>query len=170
MIFRLSQQLARKIKVGPLDRLPSDENPFADWSAHFFVVLRTEYMILSNTKTFYSCLMYGAGIHDKETFTESALMAIREFMQDDGQQFPYRKFIAPASGTIQFAKASNRTTIGSINELILSADLVLLEDDISPHEVGFRINQMLLSALSETGFGGYGKPKEAFMKLLDSAS
>ena len=78
------------------------------------------------------------------------------------------KYIAPASGSIRFAKAINRKTTGSINELILAADHVLAEGDVSPHEVGFKINDVLLSALASEGFGGYGKPREAFKKLADS--
>ena len=166
MIFRLSQQLARKIKAGPLDTLPLDENPFADWSAHFFVVNRSQYVILSNTKTLYSCLMSAAGINDKSRFVERASTAIREFMQDDGQQLAYAKFMSTTSSPVQFAKALNRTVIGSINELIFSADHVLSDGDVSPHEVGFQINQVLLSALASEGFRGYGKPREAFLKLV----
>lgn len=165
MIFRLSQNLARKIKAGSLDTLPLDENRFADWSSHVFVVNRTEYIILSNTKTLYSCLMFAAGINDQSRFVERASTAIREFMQDDGQQLAYAKFMSTTSGPVQLAKALNRKTIGSINELILAADHVLSDGDVSTHEVGFKINDVLLSALASEGFGGYGKPREAFMKL-----
>ncbi len=168
MIFRLSQKLAKKLKAGPLDSLPLDENPYADWTAHLFTVDRTQYIILSNTKSLYSCVMFGAGITNDGIFTERALDTIREFMQDDGQQFVYAKFIAPASGSIRFAKAIDRKTTGSINELILAADHGLADGDVSTNDVGFQMNQVLLSALASVDFGGYGKPREAFTKLADS--
>ena len=95
----LSQKLNTKIKAASLDNVRLDDNPYADWSAHLFAVNRTQYIILSNTKSFYSCVMYGAGITNDGAFIETALSTIREFMQDDGQQFVYRKFIAPASGS-----------------------------------------------------------------------
>lgn len=152
MILRLSQKLAKKLKAGPLETLPLDENPYADWSAHLFTVDRTQYIILSNTKTLYSCVMFGAGKSDEDSFIKWALNTVREFMQDDGQQFAYAKFIAPASGSIRFAKALDRKTISSINELILAADHVLADGDVSPHEVGFKINDVLLSALASEGF------------------
>lgn len=170
MIFRISQKLATKIKAGSLSTLPLDENPYADWSAHLFTVNRAQYILLSNTKSLYSCVMFGAGITNDGEFIERAFSTIREFMQDDGQQFAYAKFIAPASGTVRYAKALNRNTTGSMNELILAADHVLADGDVAPHEVGTKINEVLLSALASVGFGGYGKPKEAFRKLLDSAS
>ena len=108
MIIRLSQKLNKKIKAGALDTVPLDENPYADWSAHLFTADRTQYIILSNTKSLYSCLMFGKGITNDSVFIERALSTIREFMEDDRQQFAYRKFIAPSSGTVQFAKALNR--------------------------------------------------------------
>ena len=57
MIFRLSQKLNAKIKVGALSVVPLDENPYADWSAHLFTVDRTQYIILSNTKSLYSTVL-----------------------------------------------------------------------------------------------------------------
>ena len=170
MIFRLSQKLNSKIKAGALDTVPLDDNPYADWSAHLFAVNRTQYIILSNTKSLYSCVMYGAGITNDSMFIERALSTIREFMEDDGQQFVYRKFIAPASGTVQFAKALNRSVTGSMNDLINHATYWLAEDDLSPHDLGFRLNDTLLSALATEKSRGYGKPTEAFRLLAGLVS
>jgi len=148
-----------------MDNVPQDENPYADWSAHLFTADRTQYIILSNTKSLYSCVMYGNGITDDSRFIERGLSTIREFMEDDGQQFAYRKFIAPASGTVQFAKALNCPVIGSMNELINSAGMMLIEDDVAPHDVGFKLNDFLLSAIATEGSRRYSTPNEAF-KLL----
>ena len=72
MIFRLSQKLNAKIKVGALRALPLHEKPLADWSAHLFVAGRTQYLLLSNTRSLYSTVMYGKGVttgipHEKWT-------------------------------------------------------------------------------------------------------
>jgi len=61
MIVRLSQKLNAKIKGGTLPTLPPDDNPFADWSAHLFLVDRTQYILVSNTTSLYSIVMYGKG-------------------------------------------------------------------------------------------------------------
>ncbi len=116
MIFRLSQKLAKKLNEGKLCEMPLDENPYSDWSCHLFTADRTQYIIMSNTASLYSCVMYGKGITDDSRFIERTLSTIREFMEDDGQQFVYRKFIAPASGTVSFAKALSRSVTGSMNE------------------------------------------------------
>ena len=50
-----------------------------------------------------------------------ALSTVREFMEDDGQSFAYQKFIAPASASVTFAKALNRSVTGSMNDYIQGA-------------------------------------------------
>ena len=108
--------------------------------------------------------MYGKGITDDGGYLDRALSVMREFMEDDGQSFVYQKFIAPANETVTFAKGLNRSVTGSINELVRLAQHYLIEGEISPHDVGFRLNDVLLSALG-TEEAEWGKPSEAF-KLL----
>jgi hypothetical protein len=169
MIFRLSQKLNTKIKAGALSAVPLDENPYADWSAHLFTVGRTQYILLSNTKSLYSTVLYGKGITHDGQFIDHALSSIRELMEGDGQSFVYHRFIAPASGTVRFAKALNRSVTGSMNELVATATLWLADGDLSPYDVGFRINDLLLSSLAGPR-DGYGKPREAFKALIASHS
>jgi hypothetical protein len=59
MILRLSQKLTTKIKAGTLKAMPLDDNPYADWSCHLFTADRTQYIIVSNTASPYSCVLYG---------------------------------------------------------------------------------------------------------------
>jgi hypothetical protein len=167
MILRLSQKLATKIKAGMLGEMPLDENPFADWSCHLFTANRTQYIIMSNTPSMYSCVMYGKGITYESIFIQRALSTIREFMEDDGQSAIFQRLIAPASGEVGFAKALNRSVTGSTNELVMSAKAQLNSGEISPHSIGFKLNDFLLSALASKGKRSYGKPKEAFELLTD---
>ena len=166
MVFRLSLKLAKKLKEGTLPSLPLDENPYADWSAHLFTADRTQYIIVMNTKSLYSVVMFAKGITNDKKFTERALSTIRDFMKDDGQEFVYRRFIAPASDNVQFAKALNRSVTGSMNEFIKYTELWLAEG-VSPHDVSFRLNDTLMSALAWAGSHNYGIPKEAFKLLAD---
>ena len=170
MILRLTQKLCTKIKSGRLSERPLDENPYADWSCNLFTAGRTQYIIVSNTVSLYSCVMYGKGITDDSRFIERTQSSIRDFMEDDGQAFAYERFIAPASGSITFAKSLNRSVTGSMNDLIKFAKHWLAEDDLSPHDVGFKLNDILLSALATTKTQGYGKPNEAFKAMLGSHS
>ncbi len=167
MIFRLSQKLATKLKEGSLPSLPLDENPYADWSAHLFTADRTQYIIVSNTKSLYSVVAYGRGITDYSEFIGRALSTLREFMEDDGQAFVYNRFIAPASGSVRFAKALDRSVTGSINELVKFAKAWLEEGKLSPHEVGFKLNDVLLSAIAPSKAAAYGRPNEAFKAMAN---
>lgn len=164
MIIRLSQKLSSKIKAGSLTSMPLDENPFADWSAHLFVADRTQYIMLSNTKSLYSVVMFGKGITSTSHFIERAMSNIREFMADDGLEFVFHRLVAPNSTSVRFAKALNRSVTGSMNEQIYHATAWLIEEDVSPFDVGFRLNDTLLSALGHEGTT-YGKPREAFKTL-----
>ena len=164
MIFRLSQKLNAKIKAGALRALSPHENPLADWSAHLFVAGRTQYLLLSNTRSLYSTVMYGRGVSTDSHFIERALGGIREFMEADGQAFAYRRLIVPATASVRFAKALDRSVTGSMNDLIKHATAWLAEGDVSPFDVGFRLNDILLSALAGDS-SPYGKPREAFRAL-----
>lgn len=168
MILRLSQKLCTRIKAGKLSETPLDQNPFADWSAHLFVANRTQYAILSNTKSLYSTVMFGEGIMDDGHFIRNALDGIREFMQGDGQEFVYRRFVAPASKTVRFAKALNRSVTTSMNDLVRHAIAHLAEGELSPQDVGFELNNVLLSSIARSEADRYGKPREAFKDLANS--
>lgn len=167
MIFRISQKLGKKIKEKPTTALPLNENPYADWSADLFTFDRAQYIIVSNTTSLYSAVMYGAGITDDNKFINRSFDCIREFMIDDGLEFVYRRFIAPASGEVSFSKSLNRKVTGSLAELVKIAKFVMAREEISPHELGSELNEMLLSALSEFGSRNYGTPNEAMRKMGD---
>ncbi len=167
MILRLSQKLNSKIKAGALPAVPLDENPFADWSAHLFLVQRTQHILVSNTKSLYSVVMYGKGITDDSTFISRTLSYLGEFMADDGLQFIHQRFVAPTTGTIRFAKALDRSVTGSMNELVKFATVWLQDNEISPYEVGFELNDVLISAAATSKSEKYGKPREAFKAMAD---
>jgi hypothetical protein len=167
MILRLSQTLTKKLKEGRLTSVPLDDNPYADWSAHLFRADRTQYIIVSNTKSLYSVVMYGKGIADYSDFIDRALSSLREFMEADGQAFVYQRFIAPTGRSVRFAKALDRSVTGSMNELVKFAKILLEEGELAPFDIGFRLNDFLLSALAPSKKDGYGKPNEAFKALAD---
>ena len=160
MIFRLSNKLATKLKLSTPRPLPADSNPFADWSGHLFTADRTQYLIVTNTPSLYSTVLFAKGITHDSLFIDRALSAIRDVMVDDGFEFIYRRLVAPATKTVRFASAMNRSVTGSMNDLIYHAKVWLTEDDLSPFDVSFKINDMPMSALD------YRKPREAF-KALD---
>ena len=166
MIIRLSQKLCTKIKAGTLPVRPMNENLWADWSAHLFEVKRTQYILLSNTSSFYSTVFKGEGLTDERKFINRSLNMLQAFMRVDEQQRAYELGIAPASGKVQFSKAISRVVTGSMNQLVTEATMTLATKTLSPFEVGFGLNETLLSSLGRGQKMEYGQPKEAFQQLV----
>ena len=168
MIFRLSQKLNAKIKAGALVTLPLDENPLADWSAHLFVAKRTQHIILANTQSLYSTVMHGRGITNDSQFVGRALSSIREFLDADGQEAVYERLVVPVSGSVQFAKALNRSVTGSMNDMTKHAAYYLAAGDVAPFEISTRLNGIPMSALKHNG-KPCGFPRDVFKAMIDEA-
>jgi hypothetical protein len=142
-------------------------NPLADWSAHLCIAGRMRYILLSNTESLYSTERYGKGISHEARFIERAQSNLRGFMEVDGPEFIYRRFIAPTSATVHFAKALDRRARGSMNDLINQAKFLLVDGESSPHDVGSKLNQVPLSALATSRAAKYGTPRESFRRLSE---
>jgi len=80
-------------------------------------------------------------------------------MGDDGYQFIRERLFIPEASTISIAKALNRTVIGSMNELVLYAQRILSAEEISPYDLSFKLNDILMSYID------YDRPREAFGKM-----
>src|SRR5215471_10536589 len=164
MIFRLSEKLNAKIKAETLAILPLGENNFADWSAGLFLVGRSQYILLTNTKSLYSTVLPGKGITDEKTFVERALSSLREFMNADGQEGVYERLVVPVSGSVRFAKALNRSVTGSMNDMTKHAAFWLASGDVSPIAIGSRLKGIPMSALKHDN-STHGFPRDAFRAI-----
>lgn len=159
MIFRISAKLGKKIHVAPAESLPLASNPFADWSGHLFVADRTQYILITNTASLYSVVLYGKGITNDSLFINRALSVIGDVLMDDGHEFIYHRLITPATARISFSKALNRSVTGSMNDLVESAKVYLAGQQLSPHDASFRINK------TPMGYLKYAYPRDAFPRL-----
>ncbi len=163
MIIRLSSKLAKKIHVKPSVVLPADKNLYADWSAHLFTFDRTQYIIITNTASLYSVVIYGKGITNDSIFIKKVMNTLNEVLTDDGFSIIFHNFIAPASETVSFSKALNRSVTGSMNELIFTAQLHLEAQDTSLYDLSFHLNDIIMK------FNDYATGKEAFRQLLSKS-
>jgi len=165
MLFRLSQKLGAKIKAGKLVQAPLHADPLLDWSAQSFAVGRTQYILLSNTKSLFSTILLAKGCTDLPRFIERAVSGIRECLEAHGDERVFRDFIAPHAGIVRFAKALNRSVTGSMNEQIRCAGFCMVDGDLSLLELGQRLNDNLLSAIASSG-STFGRPRDAFRELV----
>lgn len=159
MIVRLSHALARKIGESDFSFLPSHPNPFADWSARLFTADRVQYLIITNTAFLYSVVTYGKGITSASALLVRMTEVIREVMEHDGFGPTHETCVAPETAQVFFAKALSRSVTGSMNDLIFQAKWHLAEGDLSPYDVSFLLNEILMSYLK------YRTPRHALEDL-----
>lgn len=159
MIYRLSQKLAKKIKVEPTIHAPLADNPFLDWTAHIFSAARTQYIMVTNTPSLLSMICYGKEVTDDNLFILRTLSMMKEYLSDDPFTFFFHRIISPHTNRVLFSKSSDRRVIGSMNELIDNAKTHLAEQGLSPFETAQRINSMPMSYLENN------TPERSFIRL-----
>jgi hypothetical protein len=151
--------LSEKIHTPNLPTAPTAENPYLDWHATLFRARRNQYIMVSNSKSLFSIFMHGAGITDFDKFYKRMGESIKDIMHDIGADHIYQRIIAPDAGAIHLAKAQDRRIIGSMNEQVFFAKTILYEEEISPFDLSFKVNEFILSTIK------YATPKEAFWAM-----
>jgi len=157
MIIRLTEKLAKKIKEDQLSSLPMNANPFADWTARLFTFERAQYILITNTPTLCSMVIYGRGVTDANAFIHSMTDSLRDTMEQDGFGEAYYEQVAPQTARIGFAKSLNKSVIGSMNRLAFYAQVHLSDGGVSPFDLSFQLNDGLMSYGKK-----YDRPKERF--------
>ncbi|GAI86344.1 unnamed protein product, partial [marine sediment metagenome] len=102
------------------------------------------------------------GITDDSQFLSRITSYMGEFIRDDGHAFLFERVIAPSTACVAFSKHLNRTVTGSMNEFVFQAKALLIEQEMSPYDTSFLLNDVPMSYLK------YDNPREAFLKLKPS--
>jgi len=142
MIIRLTQKLASKLKETPASSVSRDPDLFADWTANLFTANRVQYIILVNSATLYSVIMYGRGVTDGGIFIDRVLSALRDFMTPDDLPFFFHRFIVPQSATVSFSKIGDRSLLGSKGN---GARLARLQDESVKSDCGQTLRDVWVS-------------------------
>jgi len=168
MIFRLTLKLAKKIGIAHLPVISCEEgrNRLIDWSANLFKVQHTQFIILTNTVSLYSMVMHGQGITNDKQFVRDVFRHMKEFMTIDGNKVIFESFIEPRDKNVAFSKIVDRRVLGSMNDLVFQAKVLLSEGQKLPFDISFLLNESPMSYLN------YNCPKDEFQKLhiLDAGS
>lgn len=165
MIIRLTDKLAKKIKENKLANLPTNANLFADWSARLFTFERVHYILITNTATLYSTVIYGKGVRDYSGFIDAMADSLRDMMEEDGFRETYYAQIAPQTASTTFAKSLNRSIVGSMNQLAFYAQVHLSAEEVSHYDLSLRLNEGLMSYGKK-----YDQPKEVFRRAIQELS
>jgi len=147
MIFRITQKLAKKIKVVLPAAMPPHDNPFLDWTANLFMVSRWQCILLTNSHCLYSVVMLGKGVSNEQVFVKQSMTVLRDYMASDGLLRLYDAHIAPYADQATCCKAGNRRVLGSMNDLIFQAKCYFLEMCLPIELVSMRLNETPLSML-----------------------
>ncbi|MCX6831038.1 MAG: hypothetical protein NT028_02765 [candidate division Zixibacteria bacterium] len=157
MIFRVTQKLAKKIKVVPTTSFQPHDNPFLDWTAHLFMVSRRQCIMLTNSRCLYSIVLTGKGITSEKSFVEQGLKDLRDYMVLDGTAYIFDVNLEPQVDSVTFCKAGDRRVLGSMNDFIYQTKRYLLEMGLPVPLVNMRLNEMPMSMLE------YRHPKMALL-------
>ena len=147
MIFRVTQKLAKKIKVVPTPALLPHDNPFLDWTANLFMVSRWQCILLTNSRCLYSVVLSGKGVTNEKAFIETSTKALYEYMALDGCENIFNTHIASHAEAVTFCKASDRRVLGSMNDFAYHTRVYLLEMGLPGPLVNARLNDMPMSML-----------------------
>jgi len=153
--------LAKKIRVLSLPDIPFDENinPLLDWNANLFTVQHTQYVILTNTSSLYSLIMYGKGILDERKFIRKLFTDMNVFMLMSKNESLFNDVIGPERRKILFSMISNKRVMESMNDLVHLAKFHLGEDRQTLFGTSVLLNETPMSYLNDSS------PKEEFQKL-----
>jgi hypothetical protein len=147
MILRVTQKLARKIKVVSAAALPPHDNPLLDWTANLFMVSRWQCIILTNSASLYSVVFPGKGVPNGQAFVEQGMKALNNCLTRDGILGLYGFDIAPAIDSVDFCKAGDKSVLASMNQLVFQVKCDLLEMGHPLPLVNRRVNRIPMSKL-----------------------
>lgn len=140
VILRVSAKLGKKIRMDYEQALPPSPNPLLDWSADLFTADRTQYILLTNTASLYSLVMFGRGVTGETRLFADTIATMREVMKADGLLTIFEDVIASRFYPAALAKRENRSVIGSMNDFIFQARFLLARHEMSPFDLSTFFN------------------------------
>jgi|JI10StandDraft_1071094.scaffolds.fasta_scaffold02225_11 hypothetical protein len=155
--------LAKRLRLTLPTVQPEVANRLADWCAHEFRADRYRYLVFFNTASLYPVLTHGRGVMDDHDLIERFTSGLQSQMTGTELEFYYQRWIAPELMSIQYAAIPDRSTMGSMNDLITMAKYHLKYRDESPVDLSFKM------ATAPMGMLGMDSPDKAFRDLRGNA-
>ncbi|MFA6450013.1 MAG: hypothetical protein WCX65_11110 [bacterium] len=158
MIIHVTEKLNKKLKLGPLTKVDTQTGAHLRWCANLFTAQRVQYILTTNASSLFSVVMYGRGITDENEYLKQFLSFLGEHLAELNMRMFFDRIIAPNTGTFTFSKTSDRSVLGSMNDMVKACKMMLEEDDLSPWDLMKEINETPYSALN-------GFPREVFENM-----
>ena len=165
MIFRFTEKMAKKLKLGPLTKIDDQpSNPYLEWYANYFFVDRMQIILVTNAASLLSIVMHGRGITNDDLFFKQFIDQLGDYLKEIDCELILHRIIAPKIGTAKLSKTTDRSILGSMNEMKKYIEVRYMKD-WSPME--------LTDLINDTYFNGVGfkKPRNVFKTFkLDQRS
>lgn len=165
MVIHFTKKLAKKLHTPELDQGDVPAGDHLRWYANLFTARRVQYILTTNAASLLSVVMYGRGITDDSDYIMRLVSDLRDLFDDLNMQLVFKRVILPTTGQIILAKATNRSVLGSMNDMVHHCKFRLDMEDVSPWKLSQEINSTPYSALK------YRYPKKAFASMpLDNGN
>ena len=127
MILRLTKKVTKKIKLEDFDINPKESMtvlPLSEWYINHFVLDRRGYFIITESKSLFSLLEQSAKISNVKIFRKWITILFRNFEKENNL-----KTNSIDTTILQLCKTSNRSVVGSQNDLVKMAKAMYYYDD-----------------------------------------
>jgi hypothetical protein len=159
LTLRPTKMLARRLEIEVPPVAPPVTNHVADWCVHEFRAGRFRYLIFCNLASIFPLVTFARGVTDETTLIRHFCRTAQLQLEDSPYAFSYQRWIAPEVLCAQFAPIPDRAVLGTINDLVYSAKIMLAAGDLSPVELSQLLARTPLSLL------GMNSPNRVFPQL-----
>ena len=121
MQIRITQKLAKKIKVKTLSEPDGEVHPYLDWVARLFTFDRIQYILITHRSSLLSTVIYGRGINTSSAFTNASQIAIKECLSFYHFDSIFQDLINPSFSSPSITKVNDRRVNGCMTELVYNA-------------------------------------------------
>ncbi len=147
MILRLTDTLARKLKVRPEMLHPLNANAFADWSLHLVRANRKQFVLAANTRSLYAAIAPMEGVVAPNVLEARVFAHVRSYMESDGLVFFYRRLVDNEQEETLFSRPLNPQSSAALRDMGELVEYYLVEEEMEPTEAAHKINETPLSVL-----------------------
>ena len=139
LTLRLTQKLARRVRVDLPAEVPPAGHACADWCCHAFTFNRHRYLLVTHATTYFSVVMLARDAANASGLIKTVASSLQTYLVKTGHAFAFDQCIAPEMMVVAFSPVKNRQILGVMNEFIQMARYYLV--DLSPFETSDRLNQ-----------------------------
>jgi len=141
--------------------VPENIDSFSCWHANIFLLNRKKCLLITHNESLYTIFIYGVTKKDIPTLFEKIKKRISEQLRRDEFTLPQIANILKTLESIEFAKTSDRSVTGNMNNMVQAIEIHSIYDDTTDE-------YLLANACNETPYkrGKFYFPKKILRGLM----